>query len=92
MGYSSRKAKDLLMTLLLIALLIAFAAATVLVLADSGLRMWSAIARMKSQQTVMRDVRDISARRGLRAARVVTRVSYGRPAVNPVCARRHAAA
>jgi hypothetical protein len=92
MGYSSRKAKDLPMTLLLIALLIAFAAATVLVLADSGLRMWSAMGGVKSRQAAMRDVRDISARRVSRAARVVTRVSYARPVVSPVCARRPAAA
>ena len=68
------------MTLLLIALLIAFAAATAIVLADSGLRMWSAFGGIRVQQAMLRNISGLPALRDDRAARVTTRVSYTRTA------------
>ena len=69
------------MTLLLIALLVAFAAATGIVLADSGLRLWSALGGIRGQQATLRKVAGLPALRGQRPARVMTRVSYARPEV-----------
>lgn len=68
------------MTLLLIALLIAIAAATAVVLADSGLRMWSAFGGIRVQQAMLRNISGLPALRDHRAARVTTRVSYARTA------------
>ena len=76
------------MTLLLIALLAGFAAATGIVLADSGLRLWSALGGIRVQQANLR-VGALPARRGLSPARVVSRVSYARPAA--IALRRAAA-
>lgn len=72
------KVKDRSMTLLLIALLIAFAAATAIVLADSGLRMWSAFGGIRAQRAMLRNNSGLPALRDRRAARVTTRVSYAR--------------
>jgi hypothetical protein len=72
------KVKDRSMTLLLIALLIAFAAATAVVLADSGLRMWSAFGGITAQQAMLRNISELPALRDYRAARVTPRVSYAR--------------
>ena len=68
------------MTVLLIALLVAFAAATAIVLADSGLRLWSAFGGIGAQQALLRRGAGLPAARVPCAARVVTRVSYARPA------------
>lgn len=67
------------MTLLLIALLIAFAAATGIVLADSGLRLWSALGGLKAEHAMLLNAGQVPALRSQRAARVVTRISYARP-------------
>lgn len=80
------------MTLLLIALLIAFAAATGIVLADSGLRMWSAFGEIGAQQAKPRGGFALPATRGRRAARITTRVSFARAAVSMGPAPRRAAA
>lgn len=77
------------MTLLLIALLVAFAAAAGIVLADSGLRLWSALGGIRVQQAALQ-AGSVPALRGQRTARVVTRVSYARPAM-PATQRRAAA-
>lgn len=72
MGHSP-KAKDRSMTFVLIALLTAFAMATATVLADGGLRMWSATGGFKvelDRSTVL------SLPRTRSAARVTTLVSY----------------
>lgn len=68
------------MTLLLIALLVALAAATGIVLADSGLRMWSAAGGIKAQRAMLlrQPARAVPALRNQRAARVTTRVSFAR--------------
>lgn len=76
------------MTLLLIALLVAFAAATGAVLADSGLRLWSAVGGIRAQQAMLGNEMALPAARQ-RAARVVMRVNYARPA--PVAPQRAAA-
>lgn len=76
------------MTLLLIALLIAFAAATGIVLADSGLRMWSAFGGIAAQQGRLR--KDLPSLRE-HTARVTTRVSYARPTIVVSTPRRAAA-
>lgn len=80
------------MTLLLIALLAAFAAATGIVLADSGLRLWSAFGGMAARQAAVRDVRDVPELHGQRPARVITRISYARPVGFPGSGPRRAAA
>lgn len=77
------------MTLLLVALLVALTAATGIVLADSGLRMWSAVGALKAQQIAMRSDSGLPALRGERSARVTTRVSYAR--VTGAAPRRAAA-
>ena len=66
------------MTLLLIALLIAFAAATAIVLADSGLRMWSAFGGIRAQQATLRNNSGLPTLRDQGAVRMTTRVSYAR--------------
>ena len=76
------------MTLPLIVLLVALAAATGIVLADSGLRMRSALGGLRTQQARLRKGPALPVLRIERAPRVVTRVSYARPAV----ATRRAAA
>lgn len=80
MDRGSPKTKDRSMTLLLITLLVAFAAATGIVLADSGLRLWSAFGGIGTRQAMLRNGAGLPARRGQRAARVMTPVSYARPA------------
>lgn len=79
------------MTLLLIALLVALAAATGIVLADSGLRMWSAAGGIKAQRAMLsRQPAQVEpALRGQRAARATTRVNFARTAA---AAPRRAAA
>lgn len=77
------------MTLLLIALLVAIAATTGFVLADSGLRMWSAFGGIRAKQGLLR-TGGLPTRRASRAVpRVTTRVSYARPAA--IAPRRAAA-
>ena len=70
------------MTLLLIALLVALAAATGIVLADSGLRMWSAAGGIKAQRAMLsrQPAQVVPALRSQRTARVMTRVSFARTA------------
>lgn len=65
------------MTLLLLALLVAFAGATALVLADSGLRLWSAFAGIRAQHGALLGGQREAVRR---RARITTRISYARPA------------
>lgn len=61
----------------MLALLAAFAAAIALVLADSGLRLWSALGGIKAQRGATRNPRmELPRRRA--TARVTTQVSYGR--------------
>ena len=73
------------MTLLLLALLIAGTMATGIVLADSGLRMWSALGGIRSQQAMLRQgSTGQPALRAARTARVTTRVSYARSAPAPL--------
>ena len=85
------KTKDRSMTLLLIALLVAFAAATGIVLADSGLRLWSAFGGIAAQQAKLRD-EGLPELRAQRPACVITRVSFARPATMSGVAPRRAAA
>lgn len=69
------------MAILMLTLLIAFAAATAIVLADSGLRMWSAVAGIKAQhRAVMGLSTQVPQVRARHAVRMTTRVSYARPA------------
>lgn len=76
------------MTLLLIALLVAFTVVAGIVLADSGLRLWSAFGGIRAQQAMLRNGNGLPARR----ARMVTRVSYARPVATAASAPRRAAA
>ena len=72
------------MTLLMIALLLALAAATGIVLADSGLRLWSALGAIGAQGPMLRDgAAGLPLLRGRRAARVITPVSYAPPTAVP---------
>ena len=67
------------MALLLLALLAGFALATGIVLADSGLRMWSAFGALGAERAMLRNAA-MPTLRTRAEARVVTRVSYARPA------------
>lgn len=77
------------MALLLVAFLVVLVAATGLVLADSGLRMWSAFGGMKAQQAILCETSRLPA---MRAPQVTTRVSYARPVAKCAFAPRRAAA
>jgi hypothetical protein len=77
------------MTLLPFALMVAFAAAAAVVLADSGLRLWSAFAGISAEQAGLRRG-SVSA--GQRTARVVTRIGYARSGFSEAAAPRLAAA
>ena len=67
------------MTFLLLVLLVAGTIATGIVLADSGLRLWSALGGIRSQQAMLRHgCSALPCARPARAARVMTRVSYSR--------------
>ena len=80
------------MTLLLLALLAAIATATGIVLADSGLRLMSALGGIRAEQAMVAGGADIPSLRGQRANRVTTRVSYARAAVAAGSVPRRAAA
>lgn len=68
------------MTLLLLALLAAIALATGFVLADSGLRLWSALGGIRAARAGYCDqILRVPAHRPRSAARVTTRVSFARP-------------
>lgn len=69
------------MTFLLLALLIAIALVTAIVLADSGLRLWSALAGRGARQAGIGDFRDGAARQSKSPARITAGVSYARWAV-----------
>lgn len=71
------------MTFLLLALLVAIAIATAMVLADSGLRLWSAAGGMAAQRAHLRKGVDVTGLRARPAARVRTQVSYARSASVP---------
>lgn len=80
------------MSILLLALLFAFAIGTGLVLADSGLRLWSALGAIKAQRgAIPSGWVDASQPRMREAARMTTRVSYART-VPSQRARQRAAA
>ena len=82
------------MSLLLLALLVVFTAVTALVLADSGLRLWSALGGIAARKAAMEwndGVWSRSAPQPVRAARVTMRVSYARPALRMAAPRRAAA-
>lgn len=67
------------MALVMLALLAAFALAIAVVLADSGLRLWSAVAVIKGQRDAMvRGDIQLPHLRERREARATTRVSYAR--------------
>lgn len=71
------------MALLLLALLAGFALATGIVLADSGLRMWSAFGALGAENAMLTRAgigTATSTARNRPVARVNTRVSYARPA------------
>lgn len=73
------------MTFLIVALFAGFAVATGIVLADSGLRLWSAFGTIRAQQAMLRaGVAVPAARRAQLPARVTTRVSFARPAPRPL--------
>lgn len=74
------------MTLILLALLVALGAATGIVLADSGLRLWSAIGGTGARQALLRNGRDLPALRTQRPARVTARISFERPAIRRAAA------
>jgi hypothetical protein len=78
----SSPVKDRLMSFVMLALLIAFAAATALVLADSGLRLWSALGGLKAQRLALASGPLGHQQSRVRSARMTTRVSYvpARPA------------
>lgn len=70
------------MSFLMLALLVAFACAAALVLADSALRLWSAMGGLAAQRSaVTGGFADLPQLRS-RAARVSTRVSYAPAARN----------
>lgn len=66
------------MTFMLIVILVAITVATGFVLADSGLRMWSAVVAIKARQDLAGRQPAMSALRVQRAARITTRVSFER--------------
>lgn len=67
------------MTFVMIALLIAFAVATAIVLADSGLRLWFAIGEIAAQRKeAMRGNGELPQLRNRAAAQVSMRISYAR--------------
>ena len=76
------------MTLVSLALLVALVAAIAIVLADSGLRWWSAFVAIASLRADLRGTADLPVLRHGRPTVVTTRVSYARPAP----ARQRAAA
>lgn len=65
------------MTLLMLALLIAFSFATLVVLADSGLRLWSALAAQQAQ-TFGETTIAAAGQRQARPPRATMRVSFAR--------------
>ena len=65
------------MSFILLSLLLAVAIATMIVLADSGLRLWSALTRLKDMQPQVPYCAD---RRAFPAPRITSRVSYARTA------------
>lgn len=79
--------KARLMTILLIAFLVALAVAAGFVLADSGLRMWSAVGALKTRRALM-----IADAQSVRGRRATVRVSYARPLFPTQQPRRRAAA
>lgn len=67
------------MALLLLALLVAGTLATGIVLADSGLRLWSALGGIRSRQAMLRNpAASLPGSRAPRAPRVTTRISFAR--------------
>lgn len=66
------------MTFFLLALVAAFVAIVGTVLADSGLRLWSAAGGIARQQAALRTAAKLPAARRAPVARVVTRVSYAK--------------
>lgn len=75
------------MALLLLALLAGFALATGIVLADSGLRMWSAFGALGAQRVLVTKTangHEMPTGRARPVARVTTRVSYARTAPAPL--------
>lgn len=66
------------MTILLLALVAAFVAIVGTVLADSGLRLWSAAGGIARQKAALRTAAELPTARRAAVARVVTRVSYAR--------------
>ncbi|HEU4820291.1 MAG TPA: hypothetical protein VFS87_03960 [Qipengyuania sp.] len=66
------------MSFVILALLVAFTAATALVLADSGLRLWSAVGGLKAPRLAVASGDAAMPQPGMRAARMTTRVSYPR--------------
>ena len=79
------------MTFLLLALLAGFAIAAGIVLADSGLRLWSALGGIGGQQEMLQS--SLPAQRCISPVRVTTRVSFARPApTDRLAARLRAAA
>ena len=67
------------MTMLLLALLVAFAAMTGIVLADSGLRMWSALGGIRAQQAMLRGDRGDAGMRPRCNLSVTFRTGHARP-------------
>lgn len=80
------------MSFLMLALLVVFASATVLVLADSAMRLWSVMGGFKAQHTAtVHGQAELPSLRGRSAGRVSTRVSYAL-AGTPLLAEQRAAA
>ena len=71
------------MTILLLALLAAVVVATGIVLADSGLRIWSAFGGIPRQKAALRHNASLPLHRKLTTARVTTAISYGRTGAAP---------
>lgn len=73
----------------MLAMVAAFSAAALLVLADSGLRLWSALGGIETQRRAMSNDGRFQPHPRLRpAARMTTRVSYARPGQVQAAAQR----
>jgi len=71
------------MTLMMIALLAAVVVTTAVVLADSGLRMWSALGDVARGKALLHEAATLPLQNRPAAARVSTRVSYARAVAVP---------
>ena len=84
------KAKDPSMTIVMLALLVALVVVTAIVLADSGLRLWSAVGSIRAQQQAGLG-RRVELPRTRPAARVTMQINYARSMPSQAAPSRAAA-